>query len=320
MNIRLLWFSCLTLIVPAAAYSGPFPPAATNPLTTACSATSGVFIAWATGATNYLPGIDEDSNDEYIFDPGAQNPALALGKPGCSSISPYHIISLGGGGSLTLTFDIPIADGGGWDFAVFENSFNDFFLELAYVEVSSDGAHFVRFPSRSLTDHAVPTYAVKSNGVDASNIDGLASKYRAGYGTPFDLSDLNDDPRLDKQNVRFVRLIDIIGDGRCLDSSSHPIYDPYPTYGTPGLDLDAIGIINTRLDLLCRLDESGATLSFTARSNRTYTVQWTSDLSAQNWTDLTPPFTGNNLTNVLTDTSAGSSSLRFYRLRETYLQ
>jgi len=39
----------------------------------------------------------------------------------------------------------------GFDFAVFENSFNDSFLELAFVEVSSDGINFVRFPATSNT-------------------------------------------------------------------------------------------------------------------------------------------------------------------------
>ena len=66
---------------------------------------------------------------------------------GLPSTSPTTVVSLGDGGSITLTFAHPLSDGTGPDLAVFENAFNDTFLELAFVEVSSDGANFVRFPA-----------------------------------------------------------------------------------------------------------------------------------------------------------------------------
>ena len=58
-------------------------------------------------------------------------------------------------GSITLSLPFAITNGQGWDFAVFENAGNFFtepvfFAELAYVEVSSNGTDFVRFPSTSL--------------------------------------------------------------------------------------------------------------------------------------------------------------------------
>ena len=56
---------------------------------------------------------------------------------------------LGDDGSLVLTFPAPIADGAGPDFAVFENAFSTEFLELAFVEVSSDGTNFTRFPAHA---------------------------------------------------------------------------------------------------------------------------------------------------------------------------
>jgi len=62
------------------------------------------------------------------------------------------VLSLGDMGQATLTFDVEIEDGEGWDFAVFENSLDDTFLELAFVEVSSDGEDFYLFPAVSLTD------------------------------------------------------------------------------------------------------------------------------------------------------------------------
>ena len=68
------------------------------------------------------------------------------------------MVSLGKGGSITLSFDPPVSNGDGWDFAVFENGFEDTFLELAYVEVSSDGVVFVRFDNASLTPDPVPRH------------------------------------------------------------------------------------------------------------------------------------------------------------------
>ena len=73
----------------------------------------------------------------------------AIGEATTSTTT--EAISLGDGGTALLTFDRPIVNGAGPDFAVFENSFNDSFLELAFVEVSSDGIHFVRFPAISNT-------------------------------------------------------------------------------------------------------------------------------------------------------------------------
>ena len=94
------------------------------------------------------------------------------------------VVSLGEGGTITLSFERPLADGPGPDFAVFENGFSDGFLELAFVEVSSDGEHFVRFPSAYLGLEPIGPF----NEHDPELIDGLAGKYRRGYGTPFDLS------------------------------------------------------------------------------------------------------------------------------------
>ncbi|MDD2237874.1 MAG: hypothetical protein PHG65_11780, partial [Kiritimatiellae bacterium] len=309
--MRSLWpIILLSVGVCLSAVAGPYAPAVTNPLTTAYAATSTAFLGWASGWTNYVPGIDEKYDEEYIFDPANQHPNKALGSPGCSDVWPYDIITLGGGGSITLTFDLLIADGGGADFAVFENSLDDSFLELAWVEVSSDGVHYFRLPAYSLTDHEVPAFPARTNGVDATDIHGLAGKYRAGYGTPFDLAELPDSPLLDKQSVRFVRIVDLIGDGRCRDTLNRPIYDPYPTVGTPGFDLDAVGIIHTPLNVCCTADETGVALSFNTWSNRTYLVQWSDSLCTAQWTNLVAPFAGNGETHVVLDESAAECPTR----------
>jgi hypothetical protein len=155
--------------------------------------------------------------------------------------------SLGDGGQIVVGFDIPIVNGQGADFVVFENGFSDTFLELAFVEVSSDGQHFVRFSavSSTPTDTQIGTFGA----VDASKVHNLAGKYRAGYGVGFDLEELKDSANLDVQNVRFVRMVDVVGSIQpayaSRDSRGQLINEPFPTpFDTGGFDLDAVGVLN----------------------------------------------------------------------------
>ena len=191
-------------------------------------------MGWATGWKDYNVGTHVDA--------GWQTPDKALGKAVGSS---YDIVSLGRGGSITLTFDTPIANGGGADFAIFENSFSDTFLELAYVEVSSNGTDFVRFDNWSATPSPVSAYG----NVDPNAVYQLAGKHKQGRGTLFDLDMLQynqsgDSSILDLENIWFIRLVDIIGDGTYQDSWGNVIYDPYPTTGSAGFDLDAVAVLN----------------------------------------------------------------------------
>lgn len=232
-KICLLLTAFLWLCQPVNAADWPFPPAAGQPGSTAISKDSSGFVAWATGYVNYHVGPQVDSQ--------FQTPNKALGKAVGDS---YDIVSLGRGGRITMTFSKPIINGSGWDFAVFENSISDTFLELAWVEVSSDGIHFFRFENISWTYAAVSAYG----NVDPTYVHGYAGKYRQGYGTPFDLDELkNVSSYLDVNNVSWVRLIDIVGDGNATfpyDGKNYPIYDPYPTTGSAGFDLDAVGVIH----------------------------------------------------------------------------
>jgi hypothetical protein len=171
-------------------------------------------------------------------------------------------------GYITLSFKSPIVNGNGADLVVFENAFvsnytipgtgsveGGLFAELAYVEVSTDGLHFARFPSVSLTDDLVNRYG----SVDVSNIYNLAGKsanaYGESWGTPFDLSDLLSDPYalqliadgyLDLDNIVYIKIIDIPGCGYYTDSLGNPIYDAWYTYGSGGFDLDAVGVLHNR--------------------------------------------------------------------------
>lgn len=156
----------------------------------------------------------------------------------------YDAVSLGNGGALTFTFDEPFGDGPGPDLAVFENGFSADFLELAWVEVSSDGINFARFSSLSFQTEAVGPYGA----LDASEVTGVAGRYAGGYGTGFDLAHLIGvetvaTGRVDLDAVRFVRIVDIVGDGSARDSAGGVIYDPTPTHGPAGFDVEAIAIL-----------------------------------------------------------------------------
>jgi hypothetical protein len=159
-------------------------------------------------------------------------------------------VSLGDGGNVTVMFERPIVDGPGPDFAIFENSFEDYFLELAFVEVSSDGVHFVRFPATSLTS-TIKQIGPFDRIPDVRKLHNLAGKYRGGYGTPFDLSVLKDSVGIDIESITHVRVRDVIGSINprfaSYDAQGNIINDPWPTpFPTCGFDLDAIAVINEK--------------------------------------------------------------------------
>lgn len=226
--IALMIFSIVTL----RALAGPYPPAAGQAGSTAVFMDDAAFIAWATGWQNYIPGEAVTST--------WQDPQKALGPAEGTS---FDIVSLGRGGEITLTFDQPIRNGPDWDFAVFENSFSDTFLELAYVEVSSDGETFIRFDNDALTPSPVGAFG----STDPTDIHGFGGKYRQAYGTPFDLGDLATKDEVlsgavQLHRITHVKFVDIIGDGSDVDTSGDVIYDPYPTSQSAGFDLDAVGV------------------------------------------------------------------------------
>ncbi len=184
------------------------------------------------------------------------NPGLGLASVGTAAAAlgkaDNSVVSLGDGGSITVTFDQPITNGPGADFAVFENGFASGaldYLELGFVDVSSDGVNFFRFPSVSLTDTSTQ---IGSFGLlDPTNLYDLAGKYVALQGTPFDLSELAGvSPLLDTNNVRYVRVDDVVGSVNpayaTYDSQGHAVNDPWPTaFASGGFDFDAVGVLHT---------------------------------------------------------------------------
>lgn len=216
---------------------------------------------------NTLPNRFATSVIDYNFGenhhPSYADPFKTLGAPyglGDTSGS-LDVLSLGKNGDITLGFDVTITNGIGEDFIVFENPFyitsqpDKVFAELMYIEVSTNGINFSRFPSISATlepgliypndvTNLAGVWPVYAN-VDKNEINPF-NPNEAG-GDAFDLADLTNDPLVQSgdvnlQDINYIRLIDIVGDGSCFDSQGNPIYDP--TDMDNGADVDAISIIN----------------------------------------------------------------------------
>ena len=278
-------------------YAGPYTGAGVNgyidpnnhwrhadPLADAGEIVNPIFRGWATVVEEYAPSDNVWTGADVWNDP---NKALgpATGKN-------FHIVSLGDldageiaagvePGRLTLSFGEAIRNAGGYDFAVFENAFvssyntgggsvaGQMLGELGYVEVSSNGRDFVRFPSVSLT--ARPVEPVWPYGtIEISDIHNLAGKHPNASGlctgTPFDLSDVAADPlvtggSVDINDIRYVRIVDIPGSGDFFDEAeqfidpatspiwayytgAHAVYDAWVTWGSGGIDIEAVGVLN----------------------------------------------------------------------------
>ena len=254
-----------------------------NPLNDADARINSIFRGWAGGYVNYLSAGD-------VW-PQWTDTSAALGP---ATGEHFDIVSLGDlsqilidagapPGEITLTFNEPsniIRDKNGYDFVIFENGapvdwpsdpdfgyvIGEIFAELAYVEVSTDGINFVRFPSVSLT----PEFSGPYGSLNPKNLYNLAGRHVNNNGictgTPFDLDDIRFDPKVlgglvDLDNIRFVRIVDIPGNGSYQDQAAslvdpnsdpdwrnfavnHPIYDAWETWGSGGFDLEAVGVLH----------------------------------------------------------------------------
>jgi len=235
------------LIVFSFSIYAQYPPAAGQNGSTAVFKDSSCFVEWANNVTvirGFL-NISDTSFEDPAY-PGTNRASFGNANAAIG-IADNNTVSLGDQGTAILTFAHPIVNGPGFDFAVFENSFEDFFLELAFVEVSSDGIHFVRFPSVSLTQTSTQVQGFGT--LDATKIHNLAGKYKVFYGTPFDLSDLQDSSGIDINHITHVKIADVIGSVTepfmSYDSQGHIINDPFPTpFWTGGFDLDAVGVMH----------------------------------------------------------------------------
>jgi len=202
-------------------------------------------IEWATNCKVIRGYLDITKPQNGYVSYGEEKNAIGKVEDGITT----NAVSLGDSGIAILTFQTPIVNGEGADFVVFENSLDGLFLELAFVEVSSDGVHYFRFPATSNTpvDKQIGTFGT----IDATLINNLAGKYKVGWGTPFDLEELEDNEHLDKNNIRYVKIIDVVGTIDPLyatfDANGNIINDPYPTnFASGGFDLTGVGVINNQ--------------------------------------------------------------------------
>lgn len=218
--------------------------------------------AWAAALVDYSPAPGVTAAN------ASASQALGASDGGTVSLGDLDETQIAGGvlpGALIVKFELPIVDKAGPDLAVFENAGTFFtapyvFAELAYVEVSSNGTDFARFPSVSLNIEPDTDGVLEANEIDAqfgrnfaaidsTNVYNLAGVHPGGVGTPFDLSDLVTATEVvsgavDLSRIRYVRLVDIPGNGAFLDSQNNPILDAWLTVGSGGFDLDAVGALN----------------------------------------------------------------------------
>ncbi|NPA43918.1 MAG: T9SS type A sorting domain-containing protein [Chlorobi bacterium] len=252
--IRKLFTLIIFLITSFILNAQSFAPPANFEGTTAIHKDSLVFIDWAKGAVvnrSYKDiAFPENGFVEYGKD------TFAIGKADGNP----NVVTLGDGGSAILTFNSPIVNGNGYDFAVFENGFfkNDTselaFLELAFVEVSTDGIEYVRFPA--ISELQTETQIGGFENINARYIHNLAGKYTMYYGTPFDLEELTElvqGTSVNLNEINYVKIVDVIGtindEFATFDSKENKVNDPYPTeFISGGFDLDAVGVINNQLN------------------------------------------------------------------------
>ena len=168
-----------------------------------------------------------------------------------------QVCSLGNSGYVTLGFAVTIVDGPGADLVVAENPFFSgpvgfAFAETCFVEVSSNGVDFARFPSAYYGPQTQPgPFGVVSVGAYAG-LGGVCPVYplanaldlvRAG-GDAFDLADLKGDPLVLQGKVKLnqitqVRLVDLVS-GVDRDSRNVLIFDP----STGSADVDGVTVLN----------------------------------------------------------------------------
>ncbi len=234
----------ILLLISNCCFSQSFEPLPGENGSIAIHKDSSLFIDWA-------ENVVINRGPMYIEDISLGNADFGLESDGIG-IADGIVVSLGDGGTAVTTFTNLVLNGPGYDFAIFENGYTNDYLELAFVEVSSDGLNYFRFDAVSETS----TDIQKGNAdfIDCRFVNNLASKYRVNYGTPFDLEELSGIPELDINAISHIKLIDVVGSINPLygsfDSEGTIVNDPYPTpFSSSGFDLDAIGIIHSTLAL-----------------------------------------------------------------------
>lgn len=330
------------------ALGGPFSDEYTG-----IGGTASVFRGWVSGYTDYIR--PDSRSGGYAHNDDALDCSVSnaiVGKPADFTLgaTTRHVLSLGNGGSIVLTFDGPFCDRPGTDFAVFENGFTDgsdwtgtsrdgatntfTYAELAFVEVGSTTSAWARFPTTCLNTAKVFAFnnyeENRFASQDATLLDGVAGKHRVEYGTPFDLAALTNHPAVingsvDLNDIRYVRLVDVVGDGSTTDAFGHGVFDPYyddqsasltsaVPVSTDGFDLRGVGVIHFAGVSIARTGNTAA-ISWYAGTGRIYRVQFTTTFGGE-WTNLGNAVAGDKAFHTLTDANS-TSRFTVYRVAES---
>jgi len=223
--------------------------------TTAIHKDSSIIVSWATSAAVERGYINiSDTSATYTESGTTSNKAWNGTPENAIGIADGQFVSLGDSGTVVLQFNSPIINGNGADFAIFENAIFSpptqqitAFIELAFVEVSSDGINFERFPALSSCQFVDQIGGFEA--IEWNLFENFAGIYPVFYGTPFDLDDIEGSV-VDKNHITHIRLVDVIGnidpDFASHDSEGNIVNDAWPTaFATCGFDLDAVGVIHS---------------------------------------------------------------------------
>lgn len=175
-------------------------------------------------------------------------PENALGK------ADGQLVSFGDAGYAIIQFEAPLINAPGPDFAVFSNAmfsppnqFSKSFVEPAFVEVSSNGTDFERFPAISYMQ--TETQVSSFEAVEWELYQNFAGLFPVFYGVPFDLEDI-EGTVVNINNITHVKIIDAVGcinpEFATYDSEGNIVNSAWPTpFHTGGFDLDAVAVINS---------------------------------------------------------------------------
>lgn len=249
---------CILIILSIGSYivNAQVFPAGTN----AIHKDSTIILGWATDIEIHRGYIKiSDTTHTYTEAGVTSNRAWAGTPENALGSANGSFVSFGDGGYAVLQFENPIGNGSGPDFAVFENAMfsppgqtEKCFVELAFVEVSSDGQNFERFPAVSQIQYHTQITSFQS--VEWSKYHNFAGIFPVFYGVPFDLDDIPGQI-VDKDNITHVRIIDAIGciqpDFATYDSQGNIVNCAWPTpFHTGGFDLDAVGVIHFSTNII----------------------------------------------------------------------
>jgi hypothetical protein len=327
---------------------------------------------WATGWQDFVRpdpasgGFCHDNNNQ-----AGSIDAAVLGAPTDFTLdgTTKHVLALGRGGSIVLSFGRAIPNRPGWNLAVFNNAFlsaspalaergggtnfvfyqsgtnrvpvargyNFLWCKPAFVDVSSDATNWARFPVSYLNTDVlfqatVPDAPEHWLSQDPTMMDGLAGKVALQYGTPFSLATLTNHPHVlngsvNLDDIRYLRLTDVMGDGSHTDQHGNPIYSPYydgtqlpalvptPAASTDGFVLRGAAILETPAPSITgvRLEPPGFLIELSGLvSGVSYVVQSRTNLTGAGWANDTNFFAGNS-TMILTNDISGATA-KFYRI------